>query len=170
MKKIHGGKFNTALNLTICFGMVFQPALVKAAGPLQERSGIVTMKGKPVTLLGPEIMIGQTAPDFIAQATDLSDVRLSDLRDKIKLIASVPSLDTPVCDAEIHRFNQEAASVSRNVEILLPVDHVVVQKVEEGAVSRVEGPAISEGWLGVDIGPKTVRDSCRSQIVFFSRS
>ncbi len=45
---------------------------------------------------------------------------------------------------------------SRGVELLLPVDHVVVQKVDESAPVRLEGPAISPGWLGVDIGPKTI--------------
>lgn len=45
---------------------------------------------------------------------------------------------------------------TKGVEILLPVDHLVVQKVEEGAVTRIEGPGIPQGWLGVDIGPKTI--------------
>ncbi len=84
----------------------------------EERAGVVTMKGKPVTLIGPEVKVGQKAPDFIVQATDMSDAGLSDFSGKIKLIASVPSLDTPVCDLEIHRFNQEATSVSKDVVIL----------------------------------------------------
>ena len=45
---------------------------------------------------------------------------------------------------------------AKGVEILLPKDHLVVQKVDQSAATRVEGPAISEGWLGVDIGPKTI--------------
>ena len=49
----------------------------------------------------------------------------------------------------------EKAKTNR-VDILLPVDHVTVQKVEESAASKVEGPSISPGWLGVDIGPKTI--------------
>ena len=49
----------------------------------------------------------------------------------------------------------EKARKSR-VEILLPVDHVTVQKVDEQAPFKTEGPSISLGWLGVDIGPKTI--------------
>ncbi len=98
--------------------VLFFQASAQAADPLQERAGTVTMKGKAVTLLGPEIKVGQQAPDFTAQATDLSDVRLSDLKGKIKLIASVPSLDTPVCSTEIRRFNKEAAFVSPGIAIL----------------------------------------------------
>jgi len=95
-----------------------QTGFADAAESLQERSGIITMKGKPVTLVGPEITIGQKAPGFVAQATDMGDVRLSDFNGKVKLIASVPSVDTPVCDMEIHRFNQEAVTVSRDVVVL----------------------------------------------------
>ncbi|MDE1920027.1 MAG: thiol peroxidase [Candidatus Omnitrophica bacterium] len=83
-----------------------------------ERTGVATMKGKPVVLLGHEVKVGQKAPDFVVQATDMSDARLSDFQGKIKLIASVPSLDTPVCDLEIRHFNQEAVSISKDVVIL----------------------------------------------------
>jgi len=49
---------------------------------------------------------------------DLKPVRLSDFRDKICLIASVPSLDTPVCDIETRRFNTEAGKLSSDIKIL----------------------------------------------------
>jgi len=84
----------------------------------QERSGVITMKGKPVTLIEPEIKTGQKAPDFTVQSTDLNDTTLSDFKDKIKVICSVPSVDTPVCDMEIHRFNQEAATIASDAVIL----------------------------------------------------
>jgi len=85
---------------------------------MQERTGIVTFKGKPVTLLGPEIRVGDPAPDFTVVDTSLSPVTLGDFRGKIKVISAVPSLDTPVCDVETRRFNQEAASLGGNVAVL----------------------------------------------------
>ncbi len=85
---------------------------------LIERIGVVTMKGKPITLVGPEIKVGQKAPDFLTQGTDMGDTRLGNFKDKIKLIASVPSLDTPVCDMEIRHFNEEASRVSKDVTII----------------------------------------------------
>jgi len=95
----------------------------------KERNGIVTMQGKPITLIGPEIKIGQKAPDFIVQGADLSDVKLSDFKGKVKLVCSVPSVDTPVCDAEIHRFNQEASkSVAGTVIIFISMDMPFAQK------------------------------------------
>ena len=85
---------------------------------VEERSGVATMKGKPIVLLGHEVKVGQKAPDFVVQANDMSDARLNDFFGKIKLIASVPSLDTKVCDLEIRHFNQEASLLSPDIKIL----------------------------------------------------
>lgn len=83
-----------------------------------ERKDEITLKGKPLTLEGEGIKVGQKAPEFKAMSYDLEEKRLSDFKGKIKLIASVPSLDTPVCDTEIKRFNDEAAKVSKDVVII----------------------------------------------------
>jgi thioredoxin-dependent peroxiredoxin len=85
---------------------------------MQERIGAVTFKGNPMTLVGPEIKAGDKAPDFRVVGNDLAPVTLSDFKGKIKIIASVPSLDTPVCDTETRRFNQEAAKLAGNVVVL----------------------------------------------------
>jgi len=76
-----------------------------------ERQGVVTLKGNPVTLVGSGISVGQRAPDFTAVDNGLQPVRFSDARGKVLILSSVPSLDTPVCDTETRRFNQEAAAL-----------------------------------------------------------
>ncbi|MFA5143615.1 MAG: thiol peroxidase [Candidatus Omnitrophota bacterium] len=83
-----------------------------------ERKTEVTLKGNPLTLEGEEIKVGQKAPGFKALSHDLEERKLSDFSGKIKLIASVPSLDTPVCDTEIKRFNDEAAKISKDAAII----------------------------------------------------
>jgi thiol peroxidase len=85
---------------------------------MMERDGLVTMKGNPVTLLGEEVTAGSEAPDFTALDTDLKPVSLKDFRGKVVVVASVPSVDTPVCDAETRRFNEEAAGLGDGVAIL----------------------------------------------------
>ncbi len=85
---------------------------------MQERKGIVTFKGNPMTLLGPEIRTGDKAPDFRVVDNGLSPVTLGDFTGKVKVICTVPSLDTPVCDAETRRFNQEAAKLSADAVVL----------------------------------------------------
>lgn len=83
-----------------------------------ERTGVVTMKGRPMTLIGPELKTGQKAPDFIALDKGLAPVSLKDFGNKIKLITVTPSLDTPVCDLQARRFNSEAAKLGDSVEII----------------------------------------------------
>ena len=77
----------------------------------------VSFKGNPVTLAGNEVKVGQPAPDFKVQKSDMSDYSLSSSAGKTRIIASVPSLDTPVCDLETKRFNEEASKLP-NVEIV----------------------------------------------------
>lgn len=83
-----------------------------------ERKNVVTLKGNPVTLLGDEVKVGQKAADFKVLSHDLAEKTLNDFKGKIKLIASVPSLDTPVCDLQIKRFNDEATNISKDVMII----------------------------------------------------
>ncbi len=78
----------------------------------------VTFINKPVTLVGPEIKVGDKAPDFTVLSTDLSEKHLSDFAGKTVLISVVPSLDTGVCDAQTRRFNEEATGLGEDVVIL----------------------------------------------------
>ena len=83
-----------------------------------ERKNVVTLKGNPVTLLGDEVKVGDKARDFKALDYNLGEKTIKDFQGKIKLIASVPSLDTPVCDSEIKRFNDEAAKLSKDLAVI----------------------------------------------------
>lgn len=85
---------------------------------MEEKSGIITFMGNPLTLLGPEIKTGDKAPDFRVVDTELKPATLADFKGKIKIISAVPSLDTPVCDTETRRFNLEAAGLPDNVAVL----------------------------------------------------
>jgi len=87
-----------------------------------ERKHGTTLKGNPFTLIGPEIKVGQKAPNFTVLAGDLSPVTLASSKGKTRLIISVPSLDTPVCDAETRRFNEEAARLSDVETFIISVD------------------------------------------------
>ncbi|MDQ1336671.1 MAG: thioredoxin-dependent peroxiredoxin [Thermodesulfobacteriota bacterium] len=85
---------------------------------MKERAGDITFKGNLLTLLGSEIKVGDAAPDCELLGNDLSPVKLSSYRGKVCILSSVPSLDTPVCDMETRRFNQEAGGLGDNVAIL----------------------------------------------------
>lgn len=85
---------------------------------MKERSGIITMKGNPLTLVGNELKVGEMAPDFVTLDNNLVPVHFSSFRGKICILSSVPSLDTPVCDMETRKFNEEASRLGPDVVIL----------------------------------------------------
>ncbi len=84
----------------------------------QERSGLITFRGTPLTLLGPDVAVGEKAPDFRVVDTDLNPVTLQDFTGKVLLISVTPSLDTPVCDMQGRKFNELAAGLSEDVVVL----------------------------------------------------
>lgn len=85
---------------------------------MKEHAGKITMRGNPLTLVGNELKVGDKAPDFRVLDNNLSPVQFSSYRGKICVISSVPSLDTPVCDMETRRFNDEAGKLGSDVVIL----------------------------------------------------
>jgi len=101
----------------------------------------VTMKGNPLALAGNEVQVGKPAPDFTAVDTDLAPVSLAAYRGKVVVLASVPSLDTSVCSIETRRFNEEAARLDPDVQILtISMDLPFAQKRWCGAegITRVK--------------------------------
>lgn len=81
------------------------------ADAVEERAGATTLKGNQLTLLGPELQAGDKAPDFEAVDPSLQPVNLQKTGSGVRIFSVVPSLDTPVCDAQTKRFNEEAAKM-----------------------------------------------------------
>jgi len=112
---------------------------------MAERTGMVTMRGKPVTLVGNEVKAGDKAPDFEVVDNRLSPVRLSSYSGKVIIISSVPSLDTPVCDLETRTFNQQAANLGEDVVVLtISMDLPFAQKRWCGAAGVTHVVTLSD--------------------------
>ena len=119
-------------------------AIATAPARTQERQGAVTFKGNPLTLIGPEVKVGAQAPDFQVLGQDLSPVTLKNFSGKTLLVSVVPSLDTPVCDAQTRRFNQEAVKLP-NIEILtVSMDLPFAQKRWCGAAGIEKVKVVSD--------------------------
>lgn len=105
------------------------------------RFGAVTSKGRPLTVLGEVVKVGDKAPDFTLTANDWRPVTLSDSAGKVRLISVVPSLETGICDAQTRRFNEEASALGDQVVVLtVSADLPMAQKRWCGAagVERVQ--------------------------------
>lgn len=92
-----------------------------------EKNGVVTFKGGPVTLVGPDIKPGDTAPDFTVLGNAMNPVSLSDYRGQVVILSVVPSLDTPVCELQTRHFNQEAVKLNAKV-LTISMDLPFAQK------------------------------------------
>ena len=85
---------------------------------MSEREGAVTFQGGPLTLVGPELQVGDQAPDFNVIDGGLGAVTLASSAGKVRLISAVPSLDTPVCSDQTKRFAEALGGLPENVEVL----------------------------------------------------
>jgi thiol peroxidase len=92
-----------------------------------ERKDKVTFKGAPMTLMGPELSVGEAAPDFTVIDQGLQPVKLSDLKGAAIVISAVPSLDTGVCHEQTVRFNKEAAGLGAKI-LTISMDLPFAQK------------------------------------------
>lgn len=124
----------------------------------QERKGVATFKGNPLTLLGPELKAGDKAPDFSLLGNDLSEVKLDAFKGKTKIISVVPSLDTPICDEQCKKFqelgkgkNFQVVTVSMDLPFAQArwkkganVDHTILSDHRSGAFGEAYGVLIKE--------------------------
>lgn len=102
-----------------------------SSNSLRTREGLVTMRGNPITLEGTSrgVTIGKPAPDFTAVGNDMKEVALASFRGKTVILSTVPSLETPVCDAETRIFNERASALGEGVVVLtVSMDLPMTQK------------------------------------------
>ncbi|MBF0458404.1 MAG: thiol peroxidase [Nitrospirae bacterium] len=83
-----------------------------------ERTGVITFQGGGLTLLGTEVKVGGKAPEFTVSDNGLGAVALKDFAGKTVVISVTPSLDTPVCDMQLRKFNESAAALGTDVVVL----------------------------------------------------
>jgi thiol peroxidase len=125
-----------------------------------ERSGATTLKGNPLTVVGPELKVGDKAPDFKAVNDSLQPIDLAGTGSDVRIFSVVPSLDTPVCDMQTKRFNEESSKLDGitiyTISMDLPfaqkrwctsfgVDHVkMISDHRDGSFSEAYGTLIKD--------------------------
>jgi len=93
-----------------------------------ERTAATTLMGNPFTLIGPELKAGDKAPDFTALDNGLKPVTLEGTGDGVRIFSVVPSLDTPVCDMQTKRFNDESGKLGDITIYTVSMDLPFAQK------------------------------------------
>jgi len=119
---------------------------------MKERSDLVTMKGAPITLLGPALTVGDAAPQFSAVDGDWKAVSLSELRGKVVLISAVPSLDTGVCSIQTKHFNQQAASLPDSVVLVTISQDLPFAQQRFCAAEKVDRLRVWSDHVGREFG------------------
>lgn len=120
----------------------------------QERTGVATLKGNPLTLIGPELKVGDQAPNATVSKSLVDEVQLSEYAGTIRLISSVPSLDTGVCDAQTRRFNEEAAKLGDDVVILTISADLPVAQARWCGAAGVDKVVLLSDHKQMDFGNK----------------
>ncbi|MDE0960867.1 MAG: thiol peroxidase [Planctomycetota bacterium] len=116
----------------------------------ETRTAAITLKGAPFDVTGLQLSVGDTAPDFSLLNSDLKEVSLSSFSDKVRIIATVPSLDTSVCQQETKRFNDEIGDKD-GVEVL---------------VVSVDLPLTQKNWCGAEGIENVTTLSCHHSTAF----
>jgi thiol peroxidase len=134
-----------------------------------ERPGATTLKGNPLTLIGPELKAGDAAPDFHTVDNGLKPVTLKDTGSQVRIISVIPSLDTPVCDAQTKRFNEEAGKLPNVSIITVSMDLPFAQKRWCGAFGVDHVKMLSDhvdGSFGANYGTLIKELRIESRAIF----
>ncbi|MGH9412273.1 MAG: thiol peroxidase [Terriglobales bacterium] len=114
-----------------------------------ERPKATTMKGNPLTLIGPVLKAGDKLPEFTLVDNGIKPVTAADTAGKVRIFSVVPSLDTPVCDLQTRRFNEEAAKLGDKVKVYtVSADLPFAQKRWCGAANATNLQTLSDYQTG----------------------
>jgi thiol peroxidase len=121
---------------------------------MSDRTGVVTFLGNPLTLTGNPVAVGDAALSFTVLNGDLEPVDVLALPAKVKILVAVPSLDTPVCDVEARRFNQEAAALGDDVAIAVISEDLPFAQARWCGAAGVDRVTTYSDYKDVDFGTK----------------
>lgn len=108
----------------------------------------VTFRGNPVTLVGKQVNVGETAPNFTVLSNSLEEKSLADYEGQVKLISVVPSLDTEICSLQTKRFNEEASKLGNIAILTISMDLPFAQSRWCGAEGVKEVETLSDHRAG----------------------
>ncbi len=122
---------------------------------VMEREGLLQFGGKDVTVIGPDMEVGQKAPEFTVHAQNWTDfLGLADTQGKVRIIAAAPSLETSVCDRETRKFNEEAAALGEDIAILVISTDLPFTQKRWCSAAGIEQVQVLSDHKSADFGTK----------------
>jgi thiol peroxidase len=122
---------------------------------VEERLGLLKLAGKDVTILGPDLKVGDQAPEFEAMTNDWELVKLlAHSSGKVRIIAAVPSLETAVCDRETRTFNQAASDLDDNIMIITISADLPFTQARWCGAAGIDRVLVVSDHYSSDFGPK----------------
>lgn len=112
-----------------------------------------TFNNKPIQIQGEELKVGDVAPDFEVINIDMAPIKLSDFKGKVVVINAIPSVDTPICNKQIIRFNQEATLLNDAIIIFVSVDLPFALERFCGT-NGINNVKITSDYKNMDMGSK----------------
>ena len=121
----------------------------------QERTGLLEFKGVDRTIVGPDIQVGEAAPEFVVVGNDWSEIQpIQDSAGKVRVLAAVLSLETSVCDTETRRFNEEATALGDDVEVYVVSTDLPFTQERWCGAAGVERVTTASDMIHTDFGTK----------------
>ncbi len=87
-----------------------------------ERAGAASLRGNPFTVVGAELKPGDAAPDFNRVGPGNANLSLKDTAGKVRIISTVPSLDTAVCSTETRKWEAQKADLGDIAMLTVSMD------------------------------------------------
>lgn len=121
------------------------------------RSGVITFKGSPMTLLGDELKVGSSLPDFTLHYFEggLKTITPKDLAGKPTIISSVPSLDTGVCAIQTKKFNSELAAMEGKINAVTASRDLPFAMNRFCGAESIKNMRVGSDYQSGDFGSKT---------------
>ena len=156
-------RFTSLLSSALALGLLASSAafaddmqIAVAKGSVQPGDGqAVTFKGNPLPLAGKAIKVGEPMPSATLTGAGLAPVNIADGKGKVRIINVVPSLDTPVCDAQTHELVEKDPTLASSVELVTISMDLPFAQARWGKAAKAKDMIFLSDYKSADFGNNT---------------
>ena len=98
--------------------LILAGVLISAGLSWGEQVSTITLKGKPLTLIGEITQVGKTLPTVRLPDLGLNMIDLQSFKGKVTILSVVPSLDTPTCEKQTHILSEDNKGLDQTANLV----------------------------------------------------